>query len=156
MSPEESGPDTFEVNQRLALICIDDPDRQSQMSAALQELGYRPHVGQNAADVFERLRKNSYEVVAVDETYQGSGPHDHEVLKHLQWMPMSTRRYMFVALLGPELKTFDNMSAFTRSVNVIVNYADVAKVKPILERGISDNDQFYRVFRQVLQEAGKR
>jgi hypothetical protein len=153
-----SGPEqeAYEVNQRLALVVIDDPDRKAEVSAAVQELGLRPHFGANPTDVLERLRKNAYEVVVVDEAFEGAGAPDGPVLHQLQWMPMQARRYMFVALLGPEVKTFDAMLAFATSVNLVVNYNDIAQIKPILERALADNDQFYRVLRQVLQEAGKR
>jgi ActR/RegA family two-component response regulator len=148
--------EAFEVNQRLALICVDDDDRKAEVSAAVQELGYRPHIGGSPPEVLERLRKNAYEIVVVDESYEGSSPHDHPVLNALQWMPMTTRRYMFVALLGGDVKTLDNMMAFAKSVNLVVHYNDVPQIKAALQRAVADNDQFYRVFRQVLQEAGKR
>ena len=63
---------------------------------------------------------------------------------------------IFVALLGKEFKTSDNMTAFAESVNIVVNVNDIPQFQTIIQRGVVDNDQFYRVFRQVLQEAGKR
>ena len=144
------------VTRPLALVGVDDADRQAAVARALEELGYRAQVGENTADVIERLRKTSYEVIVLDEAFQGSTPLDNELLGSIQWMPMTVRRYMFIALLGQDLKTFDNMMAFAKSVNVVVSYGDLGQLKAIFERGISDNDQFYRVFRQVLQEAGKR
>jgi hypothetical protein len=146
----------YDPNRRLALVCVDDPDRRTEVSAAVQELGYRPKFGASPDDVFERLRKQSHEIVVIDESFQGSSPRDHPVLEYVQWMPMAARRHAFVVLLGPGLKTFDNMIAFAKSVNLIVNYNDVAQLTAILQRGVAENDDFYRVFRQVLQEAGKR
>jgi hypothetical protein len=156
VTAQEADQEAYDVNQRLALICIDDADRRAEVSAAVQELGYRPKFGEHATQILDRIRKNSYGLVVVDEAFQGATPQDHPVLRHLQWMPMTLRRYMFVALLGPGLKTYDNMTAFSRSVNVAVNYNDVAQIKAILQRGIAENDQFYRVLREVLQEVGKR
>jgi CheY-like chemotaxis protein len=147
---------TFDINQRFALLAVDDPDRKGEVSAALQELGFRVHVAASADDGRERLRKTAYEAVVVDEAFQGSTALDHPLLAQLQAMPMTTRRYMFVALLAPDVKTFDNMTAYHRSVNAVVNYNDVAHVKPILERGMAENDQFFRVIRTILQEAGRR
>ena len=144
------------VTRPLALVCVDDANRQTAVTRALDELGYRAQVGASTADVVERLRKTTYEVIVLDEAFQGATPLDNALLTSIQWMPMTVRRYMFIVLLGKDLKTFDNMMAFAKSVNVVVSYGDVGQLKAILERGISDNDQFYRVFRQVLQEAGKR
>ena len=148
--------EAYEPNQRLALLCIDDTDRKAEVSAAVQELGYRPHVGGAPAAVLERLRGTTYDVVVIDEGFAGATPLDHPVLRAVAWLPMSVRRYMFVALLAPDVKTMDDMTAVARSVNIVVNDHDVGHIKTILERAILANDQFYRVFRHVLQEAGKR
>ncbi len=148
--------DGFDINQRRALVCVDAADRQAPVTAALAELGYRVVAAATADEATERLRKETFEVLVVDEAFQGASPTDNAMLRSIQWMPMSTRRSMFVALLGGGVKTLDNMAAFARSVNAVVSYDDLAQVKPILERGITDNDQFYRVFREVLQDVGKR
>jgi hypothetical protein len=148
--------ESYDPNQRLALLCVDDADRLAEVSAAVQELGCRPHMGGEPAEVLDRLRKHRYEIVVVDEVYRGSTPHDHPVLRALQWMPMTTRRDMLVVLLAADVVTFDGMTAFARSVNVVVDHHDVAHVKSILERAMAETEEFYRVFRQVLQAAGKR
>jgi CheY-like chemotaxis protein len=149
-------PEAYEVNQRLALVCVDDLDRKAEVSAALQELGYRIHLPASPLDAIDRMRKNPYEVVVIDETFQGATPHDNPVLMATQAMAMNVRRYMYVVLLVTQAATFDNMTAFAKSVNLVVNVNDLAQTRAILERGIADNEQFYRVFRQVLQEAGRR
>jgi CheY-like chemotaxis protein len=146
----------FDINQRYALLAVDDPDRKAEVSAALEELGYRVHLATSMDDGRDRLRKTTYDAVVIDQAFQGSSPLDNDLLRQLQRMPMDNRRYMLLALLGHDVKTFDNMTAFALSANVVINYNDVAQVKPILERAIAENDQFFRVIRSVLQEAGKR
>src|SRR5437870_5898197 len=71
-------------------------------------------------------------------------------------MPISVRRHVFVVLLGREFKTFDNMIAFARSVNVVVNLNDLPHLPAIVRKGLEDNNEFYRVFREMLTEVGKR
>jgi CheY-like chemotaxis protein len=141
---------------RPALICMDDDDRQTAVSAALEQLGYAAEVAAGAADAIDRMRKTTYPVVVVDETYEGAAPPDNPVLRALGSMAMSVRRYMFVALVGADVKTLDNATAFSRSVNAMVNVNDLGQLVTVLRRAIADNDQFYRVFREVLQAAGKR
>jgi CheY-like chemotaxis protein len=139
-----------------ALICVDDGDRRGAVRKALEELGYTPETADGAAEAADRLRKVAYQVVVVDETYDGGSALDNAVLKALNTMPMSMRRYMFVTLLGGDVKTLDNATAFARSVNAVVNTSDVAQLATLLRRAVADNDAFYRVFREVLQAAGKR
>jgi hypothetical protein len=102
------------------------------------------------------MRKRSYEVVVVDERFAGATPLDNLVLKGLGAMSMTVRRYMFVALVGANLPTLDNATAFARSVNAVFSHDDLAQLAPNLRRTIADNDAFYRVFREVLKAAGKR
>ncbi len=148
--------ETYEEGARLALVCVDAPDRQTPVTTALQELGYTVQLANDAPDAVERMRRNAYEVVVLDEEFQGSTEHDNAVLMALRATPMSLRRYIFVALLGRRLATLDNMMAFAKSVNLVVHVSDLSQLKAILRRGIAENDRFYRVYREVLREAGKR
>jgi hypothetical protein len=71
-------------------------------------------------------------------------------------MAMSMRRYIFVGLLGREYKTFDNMMAFAKSVNMVVNVNDLPHLAAILRKSVIENNEFYRVYREVLAAAGRR
>lgn len=141
---------------RLVLVCVDDASRQNVIKAALDQLGFTMYAAKSAEEAVERLRRDPFEVAIIDEQFQGSSALDNEVLQALQTMPMSTRRYMFVALLGRTYKTFDNMLAFSRSVNVVVNLNDLPHLPAILRKGITENNEFYRAFREILAEVGKR
>jgi len=155
VSPEaKAGDPGFEA--RLALVCEDAPERQAVIKAALEQIGFVMLAPKNADDAIERIRRDSYEVVIVDEQYQGASPLDNPVMAAIRAMPMSQRRWMFVTLLGTEFKTFDNAMAFARSVNVVVNLNDLPHLPAILKKGITDHVEFYRTFRQVLADVGKR
>ena len=148
--------EAFDINQRFALVAIDDESRKAAVAAALGELGFRVHAAATADEGSDRLRKTTYEAVVVDQAFQGGTLLDNPLLRQLQTMPASSRRYMFVGLLAPDVKTMDNMTAFAVSVNAVINYNDLAQAKAILERAIAENDQFFRVLRTVMQESGKR
>ena len=139
-----------------ALICVDDGDRRGAARKALEQLGYASETPGDAEEAVDRLRKVAYQVVIVDQTYEGGTALDNAILKALNSMSMSVRRHMFVALLAPDVKTLDNATAFSRSVNAVVNTDDVAQLAALLRRAVADNDAFYRVFREVLHAAGKR
>ena len=148
--------ESYDEGARLSLVCADAADRQASVKSVLQDLGYTVQVAGSAADAIERMRKSTYEVIVLDEEFQGSTEHDNAVLKALQTMPMSIRRYIFLALLGRRVRTLDNLMAFARSANLVVNINDLSQLKAILARGIADNDRFYRVYREVLRESGRR
>ena len=57
----------------------------------------------NADEAIERMRRDVYEVVIIDERYQGATPLDNPVLASVRGMTMSQRRWMFVALVGRDV-----------------------------------------------------
>ena len=155
MSAEsQAGESQYEA--RLALVCEDASERQAVIRAALEQIGFAMLAPKNTEEAVERIRRDSYEIVIVDEQYQGSSPFDNPMLAIIRNMPMSQRRWMFVTLLGRQFKTFDNAMAFARSVNVVVNLNDLPHLPAILKKGITDHVEFYRTFRQVLADVGKR
>ena len=154
MSPEPAGAAPFEA--RLALVCEDAPERQAVIKVALEQVGFAMLAVKNADEAVERMRRDVYELVIIDEQYQGATPLDNPILGALRTMPMAQRRWMFVVLVGRQFKTFDNAMAFARSVNVVVNVNDLPHLPAILKKGITDHVEFYRTFRQALTEAGKR
>ena len=147
---------SFDETARPALLCVDVEAREIAVAAALEELGYSVELAPNAEEAIERMRKTTYPVVVVDEEFGGTAPLDNPVLAALRAMSMAQRRWTFVALVGREFKTFDNAMAFARSVNVVVNVNDLPHLPAILKKGITDHVEFYRTFRQVLTDAGKR
>ena len=154
MRPEPAGAAPFEA--RLALVCEDAPERQAVIKVALEQVGFAMLAVKNADEAVERMRRDVYELVIIDEQYQGATPLDNPILGALRTMPMAQRRWMFVVLVGRQFKTFDNAMAFARSVNVVVNVNDLPHLPAILKKGITDHVEFYRTFRQALTEAGKR
>jgi CheY-like chemotaxis protein len=148
------GPESYDA--RLALVCEDAPERQAIIKAALEQIGFAMLAVKNADEAVERMRRDVYELVILDEQYQGATPLDNPVLAAIRGMTMAQRRWMFVALVGREFKTFDNAMAFARSVNVVVNVNDLPHFPAILKKGITEHVEFYRTFRQVLTDAGKR
>jgi CheY-like chemotaxis protein len=142
--------------QRLVLVCENAPERQSIISAALEQLGFTMLPATTSEEAIERLRRSPFEIVIVDERFESSGVLDNAVIRTLNTMPISLRRQIFVVLLGREFKTFDNMMAFARSVNVVVNLNDLPHLPAIIRKGLEDNDEFYRVFREMLAEVGRR
>jgi CheY-like chemotaxis protein len=155
MADETQGQALFGA-QRLVLVCETAPERVGVIRAALEQLGFAMLPATTAEEACERLRRQVFEIVIVDEQFESSGVLDNAVLKMINGMPIGVRRHMFVVLLGREFKTFDNMMAFARSVNVVVNLNDLPHLPAIVRKGLEDNNDFYRVFREMLAEVGKR
>jgi len=147
--------DDFVEDQKLAIICFDQPKVQAGVKAALEGLGYTVHVPSTVEDAIQRLRQNKYEVVLLHEAYGGSAE-NNLVLQTIQPMAMPLRRHMCVGLIGKSFRTLDNMMAFAKSVSFVVAERELAKIKAITRQAAAANDQFYRIFREALRDAGKK
>lgn len=155
---EHNVPHTEEYEEELktAMVCEDNPEYQKAITSALGELKYNVEIASSAADSFDKVRFNRYDVIVLNEKFGGASPENNEVLKHFQHMPMATRRHIFLALIGNDLKTSDNMTAFAKSANTVVNESDLPNLKAILRKSIADNDRFYKVYKESLIKMGKR
>jgi hypothetical protein len=62
---------------------------------------------------------------------------------------------MFAALCLPNVVTADAMTAYSHSVNLIINQADLAAGRRILEQHLAEHKRLYRVYRELRQQLGK-
>ena len=138
----------------LAMVCVDQLHGQMRVKTALAELGYTVHIVNDPKEAIDRLWQQPYALVILHEEYGGAAD-DNAVLKILQPMPMSIRRFMYVGLIGKQYQTLDPTAAFAKSVNFVVAETELSNLKAIVQEAVADHDRFYRVFREVLREAGK-
>ena len=140
--------------RRLAMVCVDQLHGQMRVKTALAELGYTVHIVNDPKEAIDRLWQGSYGLVILHEEY-GVSAEENNILKSLQPMPMSIRRFMYVGLIGKAYRTLDPIAAFSKSVTFLIAEGELGNLKAIVQEATSENDRFYRVFRETLREAGK-
>jgi len=160
----EVGSDTYDSSDRpfdfvgedaeTTLICESDPGLKEKISDAMKNLGYQITEALNARDALKNMRFHVYNVVIVNENFDADQT-GNAVLNYLANLNMSTRRQIFVALISSQLRTSDNMAAFNKSVNLIVNTGSMDEIGAIIKRGVADNNAFYHVFIETLRKKGK-
>jgi len=142
-----------EEGQRTALIC--DDKNKDAIKSVLNELNYKVSIASSSEDAVNRIKFTLYDIILLNEEFDNGTPENNAVLKHIQPMPMTTRRKIFFTLLGKNFRTFDNMMAFVKSVNLVINTKDLSNLKNIIKKSVSDNDKFYKIFKESLRDAGK-
>jgi len=58
-------------------------------------------------------------------------------------------------LVSEKYRTMDNMAAFNRSVNIVINLKSIEDAGKIIKQGVVDNRAFYHVFQETMQKTGK-
>ncbi len=138
-----------------ALVCESDQDLRGRIGNSLKLKGYKPTFAETAADAIGKMRLQLFNVVIVNELFDAANPEANEVLKYMRSQNMTTRRRFFVALVGRDLRTNDNMAAFSHSVNIVVNAGNIDEIGDIVKQGAADNAEFYQIFNETLKKVGK-
>lgn len=139
--------------EQLALVCSDKLEKE--IKSALSAIGCRTSFGESAEKAIKLLRYNDFNIIIVHENFDKSTVKTNKFLQHIKPMPMASRRSIFVALIGPEFKTFDEMASFVHSVNVVISEKEIGNLKNILSKSLNDFKLYYKVFFETLEEAGK-
>lgn len=140
--------DFVEEEGKTALLCESDPEILAQVSQVLEVLEYHITVPRNGRDALKKMRYHGYDIIIVNEIFDTQDPEINGVLIYLERLNMEERRNLFVTLLSSRFRTMDQMTAFQKSVNIVVNLNNIQDFDKILRRSLADNDLFYRVYRE--------
>lgn len=138
-----------------ALVCEPDPALREKINNGLKEMGYQITTPATAKDALKAMRFHIFDVIVLNELFDTADPQANGVLQYLENMAMTTRRRFFVALVSDTYRTMDNMAAFNRSVNIVINRKSIDNAGKIIKQGVADNKAFYHVFQETLQKMGK-
>ena len=147
--------DFFEIGDKTSLICA-DPNTTEAAKATLRELGFKFHTAETPELAIERMRYTPYDCIIVHENFAGSSLRSNTVLNYLSPLPMAQRRYSFVCLVGPSLKTLDAMQAFGQSVHLVLNPSDLPNLGPILKKGLAEFELLYRAYKDTHAAMGEK
>ena len=150
---DEEEIEIYDEHDKIALIL----DRQNDdlWTTALTELEYKLQRAKSPEHAVHKLKFNQYHVVAFHEKFGGSTLETSPLYEFIRDMPMDTRRKIFVALVGENFTTLDNMEALAYSVNLVINQKELDQLEAILKKSIGDNDNFYKVYRETMTALGK-
>ncbi len=145
--------EVYDENDKVALIL--DQDNNDVWVNTLTEMGYKIQTANSEDHAIHKIKFTGFDLIILHENYQSTPFRESAVYKYLIHLPMSQRRWIFLALVGKEFKSMNNMEAYSLSVNVLVNEKDLDKARVILKKSISDHEHFYKVFRESLATHGK-
>ena len=139
-----------------ALICLDTPSHRDECENMMPALGFNTvHVMNNQVQALTQLTQVTYDCVLLDAEFDGSSQEANPILACVSELPMQQRRHMFVALCGMELDASDGLFAYSQSVNLIINHADILTCRRFLEQQMALHQRTYKLFDEIRQELGK-
>lgn len=147
--------DFLEEGAKTALLCEPDSAVRSKIRSALESMEYNVTEPGSDRDALKQMRFHIFDLVVLSEVFSSENPDKNNIMKYLERLPMAIRRKIFVVLATNRFRTMDNMAAFNKSVNIVVNTKNIDEIGKIIKRGLSDNAAFYSVFKDALVKTGK-
>jgi predicted Zn finger-like uncharacterized protein len=145
--------DFIEEDALTALICEPDPAIRDKVASVLELMEYHLTTVSSTREALKKMRYHNYNVVVVNESFDTSTPETNGVLLFLERLPMTTRRELFVCLITSRYRTMDHMLALNKSVNMILNVKNINDFGKILSTAITENDIFYRAYKEAAKRA---
>ncbi len=151
---ESNGPplnpfEFLEEGAKTAIVCEPSDEIAQKLKRILENMDYHVLIANNPRETLKQMRFHEFDMVIINELFGTRDPDMNHVLKFLSQLNMTSRRNMFVALISNRFRTADNMQAFNKSVNLIINPKDMDKFEQVLNRGITENENFYKVFKET-------
>jgi len=147
--------DFVEEEGKTALVCEPNEAVKKTILSALNNMEYHITDVKNTRDAVTNMRYHVYDLILIDESFDTDDPDRNGVLSYLERLSMSVRRNIFVVLVSNRYRTMDNLMAFNKSVNMILNVKNINDIEKILVGRTTDNDFFYRVYRDTMKKLGK-
>jgi hypothetical protein len=143
----------YDENDQLALV-LDDNNKEI-WTKALEEKEFKIQYARSPEHAVHKMKFTHFHFVALNENFGNVALDENPFYQTLIEMPMVTRRNIFFALVGANFKSLNNMQAFQKSANVVINEKDLEKLGDILKKSISENEIFYKVYKETLHAMGK-
>ncbi len=152
---EDEALEYYEEGVKLALVMGDDVEQRNQIEKHLDAMGFRCVLADDTRKGIGKMRLHHFDLVIFPEDFGGVPLDQSPILHFLNHLSMSVRRRMFVVVVGENFKTMDQMMAFALSTNLVVNRKDLGRLSMVMQRAISQNERFYKVFMEIYRETGK-
>jgi hypothetical protein len=112
-------------------------------------------VSEGFGDFASRFNATPYQVVVIDETFEGFPPHENPTVQFAQRLPMPQRRHAVFFLIGDIFATLSGIQAYQQSVHAVVNYSEMPLIGQVVEKVVAENDAIYAVYREMQRRVVK-
>jgi CheY-like chemotaxis protein len=135
-----------------AMVCEQDPVIRDKVVSELKKMGFAAVTPAGFKEALKYMRFHIFNLIFIDEDFDTGVWETNNVLRYLENLNMSMRRQTFAVLVSSSIATLDNLEAFNKSVNLIINKRDIGGVEKILRQTMADHDEFYRIFKEKMRK----
>jgi CheY-like chemotaxis protein len=138
----------IEPDAETAMVCEQDPVIRDKVTSELKKMGFAVVQPAGFKEALKYMRFHIFHVIFIDEDFDTGVWETNNVLRYLENLNMSIRRQSFAVLVSAKIATMDNLEAFNKSVNLVINKRDIGGVEKVLRQSMAEHEEFYRVFKE--------
>ena len=156
-SNEDQGDDyslDYYEDVKLALVMADEIIID-KIKSVVEESNFKFITSPTIRESLLKLRFHHFDLIIMADGFDGQEVAGGPIMNYLNHLSMSSRRRIFLTLIGDRFKTMDEMMAYALSANMVINTKDLGNFATLLKRGMMDYKKFYKVFLDILEEEGK-
>ncbi len=147
--------ETIEDVQR-AMILVSDGDLREKVKEVAQRMEYHPVFPKDVADAIKSMEFKQFAAVIFHLAFEGTALDESRFHAHMRGMSMTKRRYIYYALIGPDLSTLYDLEALAHSANLVINDRETPHIDVILRKGKHDYEKLFGPLIKMLHAHGKR
>ncbi|MFH0789065.1 MAG: hypothetical protein V2B13_15825 [Pseudomonadota bacterium] len=119
MSRLWTGHPPLTLSEHGVLLALSPPWAAAALSA-LQSAGVSPQIADTTEEAIQSLKFQQPDFLLLSENFCSRDDHPNPLLDYIQRMPTRLRREFFVIFIGTIVKSGDLLSAFSYSVNLVL------------------------------------
>ena len=135
-----------------AMICEQDPVIRDKVVSDLKKMGFTTVQPAGFKEALKYMRFHVFNVIFIDEDFDTGVWEANNVLRYLENLNMTVRRKTFAVLVSATIATLDNLEAFNKSVNLVINKRDIGGMEKILRQAMVEHEEFYRIYREKIRK----
>ena len=150
--PAANREDRIGREDRSALVCCHEPAYLEYLTEQLRGIGYKVHHARGHQDAAQRLAGRAYDLTVLLENLEGCALADNVLLQQLSGVVTDERRATFIVMLCQSFGTADEFNAYALSVNLVINYQDIAQFSALVVPALEEHHERNRFFDAALRK----
>jgi hypothetical protein len=138
-----------------AMVCEQDPVVREKIDSRVKKIGIEVVNPSTFQEALRYMRFHIFDIIIVDEDFDTGIWEVNNVLRFLEGLSMIVRRQSYVVLISNIYTTGDNLHAYSKSVNLIINKSELDESELIMRRAMAEHKDFYHVFKDYVRKYGK-
>jgi hypothetical protein len=146
--------DDLPEGMKSALVAFDSEEIQDSIQEKLTAMGYRATIAINIRDAVKQLKFGRFQLMIIQEDYYGATLTSNQLIRAVNSLELSIRHDMFIAVVGPSFTSLDDLTAFSLSLDTVINNKDLDDIERILISAMGHVNKFFATYREMVQQRG--